>query len=164
MSLTALSVTVLPSTAAVTPPAAATSSSVVCNHADPTTISADSARLSQPTSSTDSRPLGQAIGEGVAAAMRSIETLDATGRPTSGLPYGLSQGIVGVLGTATTGYKVIVDDSVVDEEKYQAAVAKNVPAAGMKMLKVERSCRSARAIAAAWNEVGARSWTDAAGD
>ncbi|TCM47627.1 hypothetical protein EV648_10417 [Kribbella sp. VKM Ac-2568] len=161
VSLTALSVSALPSTAAVRPPAA-TTSPVVCNHVDPMTTSADSARLSQPTSSTDSRPLGQAIGEGVAAAMRSIEPLDATGRPTSGLPYGLSQGIVGVLGTTATGYKVVVDDSVVDEKRYQAAVAKNVPAAGMKMLKVERSCRSARSIAAAWNEVGGRAWTDAA--
>ncbi|GAA1618169.1 hypothetical protein GCM10009789_85140 [Kribbella sancticallisti] len=94
--------------------------------------------------------------------MNSIEPLDATGRPTSGLPFGLSQGVVGVLGSPTTGYKVVVDDSVVDEKRYQAAVAKNVPAAGMKMLAVERSCRSARSIAAAWNEIGARSWTDAA--
>ncbi|NEA37297.1 hypothetical protein G3I17_37500 [Streptomyces sp. SID13031] len=95
-------------------------------------------------------------------AVRTIEALDATGRPTSGLPYGLSQGIVGVLGSPQTGYKVVVDDSVVDEKKYQAAVSKNVPAAGLKMLGLERSCRSARSIADAWNRVGARSWTDAA--
>ncbi|GAA0948526.1 hypothetical protein GCM10009554_46220 [Kribbella koreensis] len=134
----------------------------VCNHADPTTTSSDAARLSQPVSASDSRPLGQAIAEGVTSAVRSIEPLDATGRPTSGLSYGLSQGIVGVLGSPETGYKVVVDDSVVDEKKYQAAVAKNVPAAGQKMLGLERSCRSARSIADAWNRISARSWTDAA--
>lgn len=134
----------------------------VCNHGDPTATSSNAARLAQPTSANDPRPLGQAIGEGLTAAVNSIEPLDATGRPTSGLPYGLSQGVVGVLGSPTTGYKVVVDDSVVDNKKYQAAVSKNVPAAGMKMVGVERSCRSARSIADAWNEIGARSWTDAA--
>ncbi|MEV8375141.1 hypothetical protein AB0P21_20560 [Kribbella sp. NPDC056861] len=133
----------------------------VCNHADPTTTSSDAARLSQPVSSKDPRPLGQAISEGVTNAVRTIEPLDASGRPTSGLPFGLSQGIVGVLGSPETGYKVVVDDSVVDEKKYQAAVAQNVPAAGQKMLGLERSCRSARSIAEAWNRIGARSWTDA---
>lgn len=157
-SLTAVSVSALPSTAAPT----AVTKTAACNHADPRATSSNAERLSQPVSAKDPRPLGQAIGEGVTTAVRSIEPLDATGRPTSGLPYGLSQGIVGVLGSAETGYKVVLDDSVVDEKKYQAAVSKNVPAVGMKMLGVERSCRSARSIADAWNQVGARSWTDAA--
>ncbi|ADB34788.1 hypothetical protein Kfla_5783 [Kribbella flavida DSM 17836] len=137
----------------------AASSVAVCNHSDPVTSAEHSERLSQPTSASDPRPLGQALGEGVAAAMRSIETLDATGRPTSGLPYGLSAGIIGVLGTQDTGYKVVLDDSVVNEKRYQAAVRQHVPAAGMPMLTVERSCRSARSIAAAWKAVGARAWS-----
>lgn len=161
MSLVAASLSALPSTAAPALPATVTKATV-CNHADPTTTSSDATRLSQPVSSNDPRPLGQAIGDGVTTAVRSIEPLDATGRPTSGLPYGLSQGIVGVLGSPATGYKVVVDDSVVDEKKYQAAVSKNVPSAGLKMLGLERSCRSARSIADAWNKIGARSWTDAA--
>lgn len=161
VSLVAASLSALPSTAAPAVPATVTNATV-CNHADPTTTSSDAERLSQPVSPQDPRPLGQAIGDGVTAAVRTIEPLDVTGRPTSGLPYGLSQGIVGVLGSPETGYKVVVDDSVVDEKKYQAAVAKNVPAAGQKMLGLERSCRSARSIADAWNRIGARSWTDAA--
>jgi streptogrisin D len=158
LSLAALAASALPSTAA----SGSAAAPAVCNHADPRAPWADAARLSQPTSANDRRPLGQAIGEGVTKAVSSIEPVDATGRPTSGLPYGLSQGVVGVLGSPTTGYKVVIDDSVVSQKKYQAAVTKNVPAAGLKMLKVERSCRSARSIAAAWNEIGARSWPDAA--
>ncbi len=157
VSLAVVSVSALPSTAV--PGSAA--APAVCNHVDPTATSTNATRLSQPTSADDPRPLGQAIGEGITAAVNSIEPLDATGRPTSGLPFGLSQGIVGVLGSQTTGYKVVIDDSVADETKYQAAVKKNVPAAGMKMIAVERSCRSARSISDAWNEIGARSWTDA---
>jgi streptogrisin D len=152
LSLVVGSASALPTSASVTSPTG-------CSHAGPMTTSTDAQRLSQPTSSTDPRPLGQAIGEGVAAAVRSVEPLTATGRPTSGLPYGLSQGIVGVLGSSETGYKVVLDDSVVDEKKYQAAVSRHVPSAGMKMLTVERSCRSAKSIAAAWNKIGARSWS-----
>lgn len=96
-------------------------------------------------------------------AVESLEPLTDTGRPTSGLPYGLSQGIIGVLGSAETGYKVVLDDSVVDDTKYQAAIDKNVPPNGKKMLGVERSCRSAKSIAKAWNEISARSWSDDAG-
>ncbi len=152
LSLTVASVSTLPTSASMAAPA-------TCSHADPTTTSEDAARLSQPTSANDSRPLGQALGEGVSAAVRSIEPLTNTGRPTSGLPYGLSQGVVGILGSPETGYKVVLDDSVTDDSKYQAAVTKNVPQPGLKMLAVERSCRSARSIAAAWNKVGARNWS-----
>lgn len=156
LSLIAVPLSSLPSTASQAGPAA-------CSHGDPMTSSTDAKRLAQPTSSTDPRPLGQALGEGVSTAVRSLEPLTATGRPTSGLPYGLSRGIVGVLGTADTGYKVVIDDSVVDEQQYQSAVKKHVPPAGMKMLKVERSCRSARSIAAAWNKISARDWSPDAG-
>jgi streptogrisin D len=130
--------------------------SAPCSHARP---SVESKRLSQPTSAKDPRPLGETLGEGIAVAVRSLEPLDATGRPTSGLPYGLSQGVIGVVGSASTGYTVVVDESVVDEKKYQAAVARYVPAAGKEMVGLERSCRSAQAIAEAWNAVGARSWS-----
>ncbi|WP_246486664.1 S1 family peptidase [Kribbella qitaiheensis] len=152
LSLTVASLSALPTSASVAGPAS-------CTHADPATTSKDASRLSQPTSASDPRPLGQALGEGVSAAVRSIEPLTNTGRPTSGLPYGLSQGIVGILGSPKTGYKVVLDDSVVDDSKYQNAVSRNVPQAGLKMLGVERSCRSARSIAAAWNKIGARSWS-----
>ncbi|MDX6237925.1 MAG: hypothetical protein QOG10_2740 [Kribbellaceae bacterium] len=154
LSLTAISAT-LPSTASVTGPAA-------CSHAVRSTTSTDSQRLSQPTSTSDARPLGVAVGEGVSQAIRSIEPLTDTGRPTSGLPYGLSQGVVGIVGSATTGYKIVLDDSVVDESKYRNAMAKHVPQAGMKMLAVERSCRSAKSIAAAWTKISARDWHPAA--
>ena len=153
LSLIAVTLPALPSTA----------SPAVCTHADPATTSANAKRLSQPTSSSDPRPLGQAIGEGVSAAVRSIEPLTDTGRPTSGLPFGLSQGVVGVLGTQATGFKVVVDDSVVDEDRYQSAMEKHVPAEGMPMIDVERSCHSAKSIAAAWNAVSARNWSGDAG-
>ncbi|WP_238165758.1 S1 family peptidase [Kribbella caucasensis] len=150
--------------AIVVPSASSTPAAVaVCNHADPMTTAEDSQRLSRPTSASDPRPLGQTLAAGVSAAVESIESLDATGRPTSGLPYGLSAGIVGVLGTEGTGYKVVLDDSVVDEKKYQAAIDKHVPTAGRDLLEVERSCRSARSIAAAWNAVSSRSWSTDAG-
>src|SRR4051795_12135619 len=35
------------------------------------------------------RPLGESLGDGIATAIRSLEPLDASGRPKSGLPYGL---------------------------------------------------------------------------
>jgi hypothetical protein len=115
--------------------------------------------LAQPTSASDPRPLGEALGEGVSIAVRSLEPLDATGRPTSGLPHGLSRGVIGVVGSASTGFKVVVDQSALDEKKYQAAMSRHVPAAGKQMVGLERSCRSAKSIAEAWNTVGARSWS-----
>ena len=154
LSLTAISTT-LPSTASVTGPAA-------CSHAEPSTAPTDAQRLSQRTSTSDARPLGVAIGEGVAQAIRSSEPLTETGRPTSGLPYGLSHGVIGVVGSASTGYKVVLDDSVIDESKYRNAMAKHVPPDGMKMLAVERSCRSSKSIAAAWTKIAARDWHPAA--
>ncbi len=149
----------LTSTAAGRPPAAAVTSAA-CSHAAPSISAAAAKRLSQPTSSKDPRPLGETMGEGLGIAVRSLEPLDATGRPKSGLPFGLSQGVIGVVGSASTGYKVVVDTAVVDEKKYQAALAKNVPAAGKQLVGLERSCRSAKAIADAWNTVGARAWSD----
>ncbi len=130
-----------------------------CSHAQASASSVQSKRLAQPTSASDPRPLGAALGEGVGVAVRSLEPLDATGRPKSGLPYGLSQGVIGVVGSASAGYKVVVDSSVLDTRRYEAAMARNVPAAGKQMVGIERSCRSARAIADAWNSVGARSWS-----
>jgi hypothetical protein len=121
--------------------------------------SVQSQRLAQPVSTSDPRPLGEAMGEGISLAVRSLEPLDATGRPKSGLPYGLSQGVIGVVGSASTGYKVVVDSSVLDSRRYEAAMARNVPAAGKQMVGIERNCRSSRAIADAWNSVGARSWS-----
>ncbi|NOL44341.1 hypothetical protein HPO96_29240 [Kribbella sandramycini] len=89
-----------------------------------------------------------------------MEPLDATGRPKSGLPYGLSQGIVGVIGSATTGYKVVVDAKVLNQKRYQAAMAKNVPPAGKQLVGLERSCRSAKSIGDSWKAVGARAWSE----
>ncbi|TDD13090.1 hypothetical protein E1218_34960, partial [Kribbella turkmenica] len=92
-------------------------------------------------------------------AVRALEPLDATGRPKSGLPYGLSQGVIGVVGSAATGYKVVVDDSVIDTRRYEAAMTRHVPAAGKPMVRIERSCRSAQEIGETWKAVGARSWS-----
>ncbi|WP_433161802.1 S1 family peptidase [Kribbella sp. CA-247076] len=130
-----------------------------CSHGQPSTSSVQSQRLAQPTSASDPRPLGEALGDGISIAVRSLEPLDATGRPTSGLPYGLSQGVIGVVGSASTGYKVVVDNSVIDTRRYEAAMARNVPAAGKPMVRLERSCRSAQEIGEAWKAVGARSWS-----
>ncbi|MET7277301.1 S1 family peptidase [Kribbella sp. NPDC005582] len=149
----------LTSTAAGRPPAAAVASAA-CSHAGPSISAAAAKRLSQPTSTKDPRPLGETMGEGLGIAVRSLEPLDATGRPKSGLPFGLSQGVIGVIGSASTGYKVVVDSTVLDQKKYQAALAKNVPAAGKQLVGLEHSCRSAKAIADAWNTVGARAWSD----
>ncbi|HEU4945669.1 MAG TPA: hypothetical protein VFT31_00810 [Kribbella sp.] len=121
-------------------------------------MSTNAQRLSEPTSSSDPRPLGEAIGEGIGQAIRSIDPLTKAGEPTSGLPYGLSQGVVGVLGSADTGYKVVIDSAVTDETKYRDTMARNVPQDGMAMVTVERSCRSAKSIAAAWTKIGARNW------
>ncbi|HEY3562831.1 MAG TPA: hypothetical protein VGL05_35435 [Kribbella sp.] len=130
-----------------------------CSHAQPSASSTEAARLAQPTSRSDARPLGESLGDGISAAIRSLEPLDATGRPTSGLPYGLSQGVVGVVGSATTGYEVVVDSATVDTKKYQSAMARNLPTAGKQMVKVQHSCRSAKAIADSWNAVGKRAWS-----
>ncbi|MFI5730826.1 hypothetical protein ACIA49_11950 [Kribbella sp. NPDC051587] len=139
------------------PPQAA---EAACSHAGPSVSATAAKRLSQPTSSSDPRPLGETMGEGLGVAVRSLEPLDATGRPKSGLPFGLSQGVIGVIGTASTGYKVVVDTNVLDEKKYGAALAKHMPAAGKQMVGLERSCRSAKAIADSWNTVGARAWSN----
>ena len=130
-----------------------------CSHAQPSASSVESKRLAQPTSASDSRPLGESLGDGIGAALRSLEPLDAAGRPKSGLPYGLSQGVIGVVGSATTGYKVVVDSAKLDATRYQSAMARNVPTAGKQLVRVERSCRSAQSIADAWNAVGDRSWS-----
>ncbi|MFG1818299.1 hypothetical protein ACGFIF_31360 [Kribbella sp. NPDC049174] len=143
-------------TASVAAPSAA---GAACSHAQPSANSVQSQRLAQPTSASDPRPLGETLGEGISLAVRSLEPLDATGRPTSGLPYGLSQGVIGVVGSASAGYKVVVDSSVLDTRRYEAAMARNVPAAGKQMVGIERSCRSAKVIGEAWNTVGARSWS-----
>ncbi|MEV5965028.1 S1 family peptidase [Kribbella sp. NPDC051952] len=132
-----------------------------CSHAQPSASSTEAKRLAQPTSAKDPRPLGETLGDGITTAVDSLEPLDATGRPKSGLPYGLSQGVIGVVGNATSGYKVVVDSAKLDEKKYQAAVARSVPAAGKQLVRIERSCHSAQSIADAWNAVGARSWADA---
>ncbi|HZX03957.1 hypothetical protein [Kribbella sp.] len=121
--------------------------------------STEATRLAQPTSASDARPLGESLGDGISAAVRSLEPVDATGRPTSGLPYGLSQGVIGVVGSATTGYEVVVDSEHMDGNKYQSAMARNLPAAGKQLVKVERSCRSAQAIADTWRAVGKRAWS-----
>ncbi|WP_238332037.1 S1 family peptidase [Kribbella jejuensis] len=121
--------------------------------------STEATRLAQPTSKSDARPLGESLGDGISTAIRSLEPLDATGRPTSGLPYGLSQGVIGVVGSATTGYAVVVDAAKVDTKKYQAAMDRNLPAAGKPMVKLVHSCRSAQAIADTWNAVAERAWS-----
>lgn len=141
---------------------AASSAAAACSHAGPSASSTEAKRLAQPTSTKDPRPLGETLGDGITAAVRSLEPLDVTGRPKSGLPYGLSQGVIGVVGTATTGYKVVVDSAKLNTKKYQAAMTRNVPTAGKQLVRIERSCHSAQSIADAWNAVGARSWSDAA--
>jgi len=151
-----------PSAGAVGSSAGAVGSSAdaaACSHAQPSASSVESKRLTQPTSAKDPRPLGETLGDGITAAVRSLEPLDATGRPKSGLPYGLSQGVIGVVGSASTGYKVVVDGAKLDTKKYQSAMARNVPTAGKQLVGIERSCRSAQSIADAWNSVGARSWS-----
>lgn len=145
------------------PSSGAVTAATACSHAQPSASSTDAQRLSQPTSKSDARPLGESIGDGISAAVDSLEPLDATGRPKSGLPYGLSQGIIGVVGSATSGYKVVVDSAKLDGKKYQSAMARNLPSAGKQLVRVERSCRSAQSIAEAWNAVGARSWSADAG-
>ncbi|MEU8223546.1 hypothetical protein [Kribbella sp. NPDC048915] len=145
--------------ALATPSSGAVAQGAACSHAQPSTSSTEAQRLAQPTSAADARPLGESLGDGISAAIQSLEPLDATGRPTSGLPYGLSQGVIGVVGSATTGYKVVVDSARLDEAKYQAAMQRNLPAAGKSLVKVESSCRTAQAIAATWNAVGARTWS-----
>ncbi|HWD80726.1 MAG TPA: hypothetical protein VG497_17655 [Kribbella sp.] len=141
------------------PSSGAVAGVAACSHAQPSASSTEATRLAQPTSKSDARPLGESLGEGISAAIRSLEPLDATGRPTSGLPYGLSQGVIGVVGSATTGYEVVVDAAKVDTKKYQSAMARNLPAAGKPMVKVTGSCRSAQAIADTWNTVGKRAWS-----
>ncbi|MFD7160176.1 hypothetical protein ACFV9C_36685 [Kribbella sp. NPDC059898] len=146
--------------ALATPSSGAVAGAAACSHAQPSASSTEATRLAQPTSASDARPLGESLGEGISAAIRSLEPLDATGRPKSGLPYGLSQGVLGVVGSAATGYEVVVDSANVDTKKYQSAMARNVPTAGKQLVKVEHSCRSARAIADTWRTVGKRAWSD----
>ncbi|TDO68391.1 hypothetical protein EV651_102311 [Kribbella sp. VKM Ac-2571] len=157
--LVTLGSTSLFAVAVTAPSSGAVTGAAACSHAQPSVSSAEATRLAQPTSASDARPLGESLGEGISAAVRSLEPLDATGRPTSGLPYGLSQGVIGVVGSAMTGYKVVVDSAKLDAKKYESAMARNLPAAGKPLVKVEPSCRSAQSIADAWNAVGDRSWS-----
>lgn len=145
--------------ALASPSSGAVAGAAACSHAQPSVSSTEASRLAQPTSASDPRPLGESLGEGISAAIRSLEPLDATGRPKSGLPYGLSQGVVGVVGSAASGYEVVVDSANVDAKKYQSAMARNLPAAGKQMVKVEHSCRSTQAIADTWRTVGKRAWS-----
>jgi streptogrisin D len=147
----------LPTGATPPPPTSGAVSTATCSHNQPMATSAKSEQLSEPTSETDSRPLGDAIGEGINQAIRSMESMTETGRPTSGLPYGLSQGVVGIIGSVESGYKVVVDSDAA-ERKYNQAMAKSVPQAGMKMVSVERSCVSAKVLANAWTKLGNRTW------
>src|SRR3954452_21140515 len=72
-----------------------------CSHGGPSASSTEASRLAKPTSASPGRPRGESLGEGIAPPIRSLEPLDASGRPKSGLPYGLSQGVIGVVGSAT---------------------------------------------------------------
>lgn len=159
VALSAMSLVITPS--AATPPATSAAATAACSHTHPRPVLTDALRLQAPTSATDHRQLGDVVAEGVTDSLRSSEPLTDTGRPTSGLPYGLSQGVIGVLGSASTGYKVLVDDSV-DQTAYRAKLAKQVPPEGMKAVAFERGCRPAKAIAAAWTKVSARDWSPAA--
>jgi streptogrisin D len=67
--------------------------------------------------------------------------------------------VIGVVASATTGYKVVVDSAKLEAKKYETAMTRNLPAAGKQMVRLERSCRSAQSIADAWNTVGDRAWS-----
>ena len=118
------------------PSSGAVTGAAACSHAQPSVSSTEATRLAQPTSASDARPLGESLGDGISAAVRSLEPLDATGRPTSGLPYGLSQGVIGVVGSAATGYKVVVETRRSwTTKKYEAAMSRNLPAAGKPLVE-----------------------------
>lgn len=101
---------------------------------------------------------GEAIAQGIGRAIRAGEPLNAMAQPVSGLPYGLIQGVVGVLGSVDTGFKVVVDAAVFDEKRFRLLLETHLPPGSSGEVEVEHSCRSSIELALAWKRLGARDW------
>ncbi|WP_343996974.1 S1 family peptidase, partial [Nocardioides dubius] len=91
------------------------------------------------------------------------EPVDASGRPTSGLPYGLAQGVVGLVGDAESGYSVIVDEETITQEEMEERLDGGLPSSKRDSVEVEPSCRDASLLAEAWRAVHDIDWASYAG-
>jgi streptogrisin D len=103
-------------------------------------------------------PVDERVATGLQNAIRAGEPLNAMAQPVSGLPYGLVQGIIGIVGSVDTGFKLVVDDTVFDERRFAALLEKHLPPGGAAAIEFEHSCRSSLELAVAWKRLGARTW------
>lgn len=75
------------------------------------------------------------------------ENLDDTGRPESGLPFGLSMGVVGLVGGPGEGVLVVVDPAVVRPQAMRSRLMAEVNDIDIEVVE---SCNSSSDLAVAW--------------
>lgn len=130
-----------------------------CRHTTP--ASAPLQLLAQ--TATGEESLGNRIAASIADTLKRQENLDATARPMSGLPLGLDNGILGVVGDAYSGFSIVVDGSRVRSQSLIATVRSQLPAKVAEAVNVVFSCRSAAELAAAWRAVTSEAETGTIG-
>lgn len=101
-------------------------------------------------SSADEERVGDHLAAQISDAISEGEALDETRRPVSGLPSGLAQGILGVVGDATTGFKVVVDPNVTSLEAVERRLNPRIAPDLHQWVEVIPSCNSSQAVTQAW--------------
>lgn len=101
-------------------------------------------------SSADEERVGDHLAAQISDAISEGEALDETRRPVSGLPSGLAQGILGVVGDATTGFKVVVDPNVTSLEAVERRLNPRIAPDLHQWVEVIPSCNSSQALSQAW--------------
>jgi streptogrisin D len=140
----------------------ATASPGTCSHTSPAATAAQAAALHQPSGVPGANSVGDVTAKAVNDVVDSGDTFLVGGQAASGLPYGLDAGILGVVGSVTTGFKVVVDDSIIDPATLATRLRAAVPAAAAGTVGVESSCVSSAAMGSAWRALSARNWNDEA--
>lgn len=98
------------------------------------------------------------LGRQLWGEIETGERLDHAGRPASGLPYGLAQGIVGVAGDEHVGFSVVVDTDVISQKQMEARLDRALPSPSRRFVDVSPSCNDAASLAKAWNAVHQVDW------
>ena len=141
-----------PASAPVSAPASAPASpsaTPTCHHTPP----ASAPRQLLAEGSPGGEGLGNRVAVRISEVIQSHESLGATARPTSGLPLGLDQGIVGVAGDASTGLSVVVDSRRIDGAALLHEIRSGLPSNLTGAVEVVSSCRSAAELTTAWRAV-----------
>lgn len=128
---------------------ASPSATLTCHHTPP----ASAPRQLLAEDSAGGEGLGNRVAVRISEVTQSHESLGATARPTSGLPPGLDQGIVGVVGDASTGLSVVVDSRRIDGAALLHEIRSGLPSNLTGAVEVVSSCRSAAELTTAWRAV-----------